>query len=243
MPAGVVLALAVAVGIGGLVYFFSPSGVDPVTGQKYGQPTALNADGVVTIDGVTPLAPSSLAAGMGVELNRYALARMIDSEFSKYRDARIGAGWAARNQAAHLGTSVAAMLTRQRIRVPKTDDAGNELDVNGDPFDPSSGVAKAYVHVPGPGDGFFGTQHGRYASSAQDASPDAISIADDVMSGNVEDPTGGARQFDSPGAFGIQAGTSSADADTVAQARIAAGNELVVLPGVPASYARFWRPV
>lgn len=218
MPAGIVLALLVAAGIGGLVYFFTPSGVDPVTGQKYDQPTTLNADGVVTVDGVTPVPPSELAAGMGVEVNRLALARMIDSEFSRYHDARVGAGWAARNQAAHLGLSIATLLTRQRIK-----------QADG-------------THVPGPGDGFFHTQHGSYASTAQDASSDALQIADDVVSGNVEDPTGGARQFDSPGAFGIQAGTSSGDADTVAAARIAAGNELVIIPGVPEAYARFWRP-
>jgi hypothetical protein len=96
---------------------------------------------------------------------------------------------------------------------------------------------------PGPGDGFFGSQHGRYASTAQDSSDDSLAIADGVLSGAIPDNTGGARQFDSPQAFGIQIGTLAGDADDVAARRIAAGNELVTLAGVPESYARFWRPV
>lgn len=194
--------------------------------EMLSEPTRLSSDdgkGIVTVDGSTPAAPRALAAGMGVEANRYALARMINSEFSRYRDARIGAAWAARNEATARGVSILALLTRQRIKAK--DDAGKT------------------IRVAGPGDGYFGQQWGRYASTAQDTTADALEIAGGVISGELEDITGGARQFDSPGAFGYQPGTSPDDADTVAANRIAAGNELVTLEGVPASYARFWRPV
>ena len=185
------------------------------------EPTQLSSSdgkGIVTVDGVTPADPYALARGMGVEPNRLALARMINSEFSRYRDARIGCAWCARNEAAARGVSILALLIRQRVKVDGK-------------------------RVPGPGDGYFGAQSGRYASTAQDTTADALEIAGGVISGELEDPTGGARQFDSPGAFGVQPGTDFDDADTVAANRIAAGNELVTLPGVPASYARFWRPV
>ncbi len=192
--------------------------------EMLSEPTQLSSDdgkGIVTVDGTTPADPRSLAGGMGVEANRYALARMINSEFARYRDARIGAAWAARNEANARGVSLLALLTRQRIKTT---------------------VEGKTVRVPGPGDGFFGQQWGRYASTAQDSTADALEIAGGVISGELEDITGGARQFDSPGAFGAQAGTTVDDADKVAQDRIAAGNEAVTLPGVPASYARFWRP-
>ncbi len=183
------------------------------------EPTTLNGDGVATVDGSTPADPEALARGAGVDRNRYALARMINSEFARYRNARIGAAWCARNEAAARGVSIFELLTKQRVK----DDDGNK--------------------VPGPGDGFFGSQHGRWASTAQDAGDnDALEIADGVISGSIPDITSGCRQFDSPQAFGIQPGTDAGDADTVAQRRIAAGNEEVVLDGVPESYARFWRP-
>jgi hypothetical protein len=188
--------------------------------ENVNEPTQLSSSdgkGVVIVDGAAA-DPRALAAGMGVEANRYALARMINSEFSRYRDARIGCAWCARNEAAARGVSVLALLTRQRVKVDG-------------------------VRAPGPGDGYFGAQWGRYASTAQDTTADALDIADGVISGELEDPTGGARQFDSPGAFGEQPGTEADDADKVAQSRIAAGNELVTLPGVPLSYARFWRPI
>lgn len=187
--------------------------------ENVSEPTKLagpDGKGIVTVDGV-PADPFALARGMGVEANRYALARMINSEFSRYRDARIACAWCARNEASARGVSILALLVRQRVKVDG-------------------------VRVPGDGDGFFGQQSGRYASTAQDTTADALEIAEGVITGELEDPTDGARQFDSPGAFGVQAGTSIDDADKVAQSRIAAGNEAVYLPGVPASYARFWRP-
>lgn len=182
------------------------------------EPTILNSDGVATVDGQTPADPDALARGMGVERNRLALARMINSEFARYTEARIGAAWCARNEAAARGVSICDLLTRQRVKVDGK-------------------------RVPGPGDGFFGKQRGRYASTAQDTSTDALVIADGVISGGIPDNTGGARQFDSPGAFGVQEGTTAEGADQVALNRMAAGNELVLLEGVPESYARFWRPV
>jgi hypothetical protein len=198
------------------------------------EPTSLNGDGVVTVDGSTPADPAGLAAGAGLTDSTYALARMIDSEFRKYRDARIGAAWACRNMAQHVGKSVVDLLTHQRIKQQQTDSDGNPVtDDNGN---------AVYERVAGPGDGFFGTQHGRYASTAQDAGAEAREIAKGVMSGDIPDNTGGARQFDSPQAFGAQLGTVLGGADDVAAKRLAAGDVEVDLPGVPSSYARFWRP-
>lgn len=176
-------------------------------------------DGTVGFEGV-PAAPAALAAGAGVEPNRYALARVVQSELgSGPRVAREGIAWAVVNEARARGMSVLALVTR----------AGRK--VNG-------------AWTPHPtGDGFFGRQaQGRFVASSQDPGAAALEVADGVMSGEIEDPTDGARQFDSPKAFGVQEGTTAAGADEVAARRIAAGNELVLLPGVPESTLRFWRP-
>ncbi len=215
MVAGGYIAIVLLIGGAGLLMLASD--VAPIS-----EPTSLDGDGVVCANGVYAN-PEGLAKGAGVDLNRYALARMVNSEFSRYHLARVAAAWACKNEARARGVSIAALLTRQRIIVGY-DDAGKA------------------IREDGPGDGFFHTQRGSYASTAQDSTPDAIAIADGVISGSIEDPTDGARQFDSPGAFGIQAGTDAGDVDDVAARRIAAGNELVTLPGVPESYARFWRP-
>ena len=83
---------------------------------------------------------------------------------------------------------------------------------------------------------------GRYCATSQDAGSD-FSIAAGVLGGDIDDPTGGARQFDSPKSFGVQAGTTAEGADATAQKRIAAGNVEVLLPGVAEKTIRFWRPV
>lgn len=181
--------------------------------------THLNDAGTVSDAEGNPVAPEALASGAGLELNRLALARAITSEEGrKYPAARLGIAHAIVNEARARGLSVAALVTRARKKVDG-------------------------VSVPATGDGFFGKQgQGRYCSSAQDHDDDAAGLADDVLSGATVDPTGGARQFDSPAAFGRQEGTDESDADDVKARRLAAGNELVVLPGVPESHLRFWRP-
>jgi hypothetical protein len=211
-PAQIFISLLLLAGVVAGVYV---TGSAPVLEE----PTKLNGDGVTSVDGETPADPEALARGAGVDRNRYALARMVNSEFARYHEARVGSAWCCRNEATARGVSVFALLTLQVLK-----------DSDG-------------THYHGPGDGFFGSQHGRYASTAQDSSDDSLAIADGVMSGAIPDNTGGARQFDSPQAFGIQIGTLASDVDDVAARRIAAGNELVTLEGVPESYARFWRPV
>jgi hypothetical protein len=198
------------------VWYVQPSPIDPSTGNDYQQPTMLNSDGTVTTDGINPAPPDALARGIGVEPNRYAMARAIVSEVGNLPlAAQVGVGWAIRNMAAHQGVSILRLVTRAQYK----DSSGNIVVVDG-------------------ADGFFGqqSQH-RYCSSAQDADDNALDIADQVISGSIDDPTDGARQWDSPSAF-----SSSGAADKTAASRIAAGNVEVDLPGVSPSQLRFWRP-
>lgn len=198
----------------GALWYVQPDPVDPATGSNYTQPTTLNGDGTVTTDGETPVPPEGLAAGLGLEPNRYAMARAIVSEVGTLPlAAQIGVGWAIRNMAAHRGESVLKLVTR----------AGSKVGGS---------------WVPNDADGFFGKQNqGRYCSTSQDADDNAYDIADQVMSSSVDDPTGGARQWDSPNAF-----SSSGAADKTAASRIADGNVEVDIPGVSSSSLRFWRP-
>lgn len=180
---------------------------DPYTGDEH-----LDDDGTVVDTNGVPLQPDALAAGAGMDVDAYSLARCITAEEGTgYAGARLGVGFAIRNQARHSGHSITKLVTR----AVKTTAA----------------------------DGFYGKQaQGRYCASSHPPDADAISVALQVLSGDVDDPTGGARQFDSPAAFGVQEGTDASDADAVAAKRIAAGNVLVTLPGVPESHLRFWRP-
>jgi hypothetical protein len=182
------------------------------------EPTHLLDDGTVTVDGATPANPRALAAGRGLDPNVYALGRALHSEQAGgARIAREGIAWAMVNQARHVGRSVLDLVTR----------AGRK-------------VGGAWVPHP-TGNGHFGRQNqGRYVATSRDADAEAYEIAAGVLAGTIDDPTGGARQFDDVSAFGAQAGTTAADADRVAADRIAAGNELVQLPGAPD--LRFWRP-
>ncbi len=200
----------------GALWYVQPDPVDPSTGEDYQQPTMLNEYGTVTTDGVNPAPPESLAAGLGVEPNRYAMARAIVSEVGTLPlIAQIAVGWVIRNEAAHRGWSVLKLITRAAVK--QSD--GSFAAVDG-------------------ADGFFGRQNQhRYCSSAQDADENALDIADQVMSSSVDDPTDGARQWDSPQSF-----SSSGAADKTAADRIAAGNVEVDIPGVSSSKIRFWRP-
>ena len=189
------------------------------------EPTQLLDDGTVSVDGQTPADPSALAAGQGKDANVYALARALHSEqASGPRIAREGIAWAIVNEARHVGRSVLGLVTRAG-RAPKLADGSRG------PWAPHP-----------TGNGFFGRQNqGRYCATSRDADAEAYEIAAGVLAGEIDDPTGGARQFDDVSAFGVQEGTTAAGADKVAADRIAAGNELVQLPGAPD--LRFWRPV
>lgn len=184
--------------------------------------TKRNAAGTTSIDGVVPVSPAKLAELEGLPLPVYALARVITSEHGSDPDVvQIGVGWAVINYArgagkgATLGDKVVYVITRA-VR---------------------SGKVRPGI------DGFFGDQNqGRYVASIQDPSPKSVAIAAGVLSGKIPDWTKGARQFDSPQAFGKQAGTTKEMAEKTAVARRKAGNVMVLAPGIAEDRVRFWRP-
>ncbi len=135
-----------------------------------------------------------------------ALGRMIASETYPNDPllAKQGVAWAARNEAARVGKTVASLL------------------------------------MPG---GIPGTQSGRYASTASPSTNVTESIAFDVLSGKVPDPTGGAIQFDAPETQDklYAAGKVRLDANGVAASRESDGKEVsLTVPGTRSSI-RFWR--
>jgi Cell Wall Hydrolase len=88
--------------------------------------------------------------------------------------------------------------------------------------------------------GGFGAQGsgGRnFVSSAKDPQVIDFGVAEGVADGSIEDPTGGALNFDSPRGY-----ADPARADTFAENRQAEGKELVTLEGVKETTFRFWRP-
>jgi len=98
-------------------------------------------------------------------------------------------------------------------------------------------VLELLLHSTGAGDGFFGRQaQGRYASTSKDPTAAAFSAAAAVLGGEVADPTGGARQWDSPQSYPTPERAAEVEA-----ARLNAGNEKVLLPGIPERKLRFWR--
>jgi hypothetical protein len=81
-------------------------------------------------------------------------------------------------------------------------------------------------------------QGGRgFVSSSHDPQTIDLTTAQGVVDGSIDDPTGGALNFDSPRSY-----ADPSRADTFAANREAEGKELVTLDGVPESTFRFWRP-
>jgi hypothetical protein len=210
----VFLALAVAAVV------MSPG--DPLT-----EPTLLSDDGTAcTInDGeLQPADPRALAKGMGMDAdgNAYALARVIESEAGTLgRADQIGVAWTVINHARESGHSVVDLVTRAKVK-----------DTDGD-------------RVDGAGAGYFGSQGNpiggyRYVSTAQDSSDGSRALAQACFSGDIEDNTGGAVNFDAPGAYGAQEGTEAGGADTFAANRQKEGKEQVDVPG-SSGRVRFWR--
>ena len=94
--------------------------------------------------------------------------------------------------------------------------------------------------------GTFGRQGtgGRKISSSRVPAPVQLGIAADVLAGRVGDPTGGATQFDSPRAQRALLGKDPLTKRTpeeIADQRLAAGYDLVVVPGIDPEALRFWR--
>lgn len=95
--------------------------------------------------------------------------------------------------------------------------------------------------------GVFGRQGsgGRRVSSRQAPAALQLELAAEIFAGLVADPTGGATQWDSPA--GQRALLAEGDPLTkstpqqIADARMAAGYHLVVVPGIDPDKLRFWR--
>lgn len=103
------------------------------------------------------------------------------------------------------------------------------------------GKTVANLLMPG---GVPGPQAGRYASTVNPATDETRSVAFDVLSGKVSDPTGGAIQFDAPNtqdALHARDPVKYKTADAIAASRESEGKEVVYLPGVDPNYMRWWR--
>jgi len=166
--------------------------------------------------------PSVLAAKAGVSDSVYALASAMVSEAGGSNDVAMTAvGWALRNHAIDRGESILRVLTR----------AGRN--------DKST-----RTFIPHDSDGYFAPQNvgPRWASTRKPPTARALEIAAQVLANDVDDPTGGATQFDAPKAqealLGVAAGYTKT-ADEVAEARRKTSDEVYV-PGV--SSIRFWVP-
>lgn len=102
------------------------------------------------------------------------------------------------------------------------------------------GISVAKLLMP---NGIPGPQAGRYASTANPSTDATRSVAYDVLSGAVPDPTGGAVQFDAPSTqdWLYAHGKASNDAAMIAASRMSEGKVEVDLPGVDPNHMRWWR--
>lgn len=86
-------------------------------------------------------------------------------------------------------------------------------------------------------------QGARYCDTFDSPSAHTLDLASQILAGLIDDPTGGATQWDAPKAQNalLAAGTPgyTMDADAVAAQRESEGRELVMLDNVPNT--RFWR--
>lgn len=164
--------------------------------------------------------PRSLASLAGVSDSVYALASMMASEAPSSNPlAQIAVGWAIRNEAERRGESVFRLLTRAGRNDPATRE-----------FQPHDSH------------GFYGPQNvgPRWASTRRPPTADGLARAADVLTGVVDDPTGGATQFDAPKVQDSFVGTVEGyvkSAQQVAEER-SRGSDMVTVPGVDG--IRFW---
>lgn len=165
--------------------------------------------------GVAPCDPEALAAQAGLDLETYALARMIASEEgNSSREVQALVAHAVKNAADAAGTTIAAKLLRAKL--------------------PShSGYFGTQRNIEEGTAGYNGSD--RFASTATDPYEGHAAVAAGVLDGTIPDLTGGATQFDRTG--------GESDPDRVAQNRINAGSELVTglddITGI--GDLRFWR--
>jgi hypothetical protein len=171
-------------------------------------------------DGIIQESPESLAAEAGVSLEIYSLARAMQSEESS-EAGRIAVGWAVKNYS--KGSTIVKAVTAGRRKDKKT------------------GKTTIYAS-----DGHYGTGNctpGRYCNSFRAPTSATLALAARVYSGEIPDPTGGAKQFDAPKAQDklVAAGAKgyNLSSDELYAKRVKAGKEAVYVPGVPNT--RFWR--
>lgn len=183
-------------------------------GSRVGPQTHVNALGVV------PSEPEALAAGAGLDLVTYALARMISSEEGNSPGLeKLAVAFAAWN--AH-GNGIADALTTGK------GDAGGYFKQQG------------YRYTSGPGKTASASV---YASSAQDPHEDDVKIASAVIAGSVADPTVGATNFFRPGLQDQQyaEGKVTRDGATVIAEWTGGGLTQVTVPGIDPGELAFFR--
>lgn len=167
-------------------------------------------------DPTVPKQPEALALAAGVPLAQYCLARAIASE----------EGGQPRLYQQAVGC---AIVNFARAEFPRLQ------------------IIDAVVQLVLGSAGQFGRQGtgGRRVSSARAPIRLQLELADQILAGEVADPTEGATQWDSPS--GQRALLKEGDPLThatpqqVADNRLAAGYELVTVPGIDPDDLRFWR--
>jgi hypothetical protein len=163
-------------------------------------------------DGVVRAKPQDLADQAHVDLDTYALARMLSSEEGGSSNAiRVAVCWAVKNHAARAGKSIPAILLAANYG-PHSGLFGSQKDI--DPASPNFGDSD------------------RYASTAQDPYEGDLEIAISVLLETIPDPTSGADQFDRP--------KGESDPVRVANKRINAGSVPVMVEGIDPNDIRFW---
>jgi hypothetical protein len=178
---GLAIGLAVVLGGGDLEGFIATI---QGRGSRVGPRTHVDDMGIVEDD------PQSLASAAGVELNRYALARMISSEEG--------------NSATLVKIAVAFA-------------AVNEIGAEGIAGRLLGGHGEGQGHFKKQGYSYSGGKGSVYASTAQDPYDDDVNIATAVLGGTLADPTGGATNFFRPELQDQQyrAGDTTRDADGI----------------------------
>lgn len=186
-----------------------------------GDASAAAVEHVIGSRGFVEADPRKLAGIAGVSDNVYALASAMVSEGGAGEMAQIAVGWALRNHADERGESVFRVLTR----AGRNDAATRQF-------------------VAAEGNGHYGPQNAgpRWASTRKAPTARSLELAGDVLTGAIDDPTGGATQFDAPSAQDSLLGKVEGyvkSAQQIAEER-SKGATMVMLPGVDG--IRFWVP-
>lgn len=162
--------------------------------------------------GVVPGEPAALAAEAGLDLDTYALARMVSSEEGSSSNAiKAAVCWATINYAAKVGKSISDLLLHATE------------PTHSNQFGTYKNIDEA---TPGHGKG------DRYASTALDPYDGDGQIAAACISGQLADMTQGAIQFDRP--------AGEHDPSYTQKKREGAGLHQVEIDGIDSSEIRFW---